>query len=141
MGKNTAAEIIIHGFTPEFFRKADSTALTTYIDGVIALQTKLLEGRLGTTAYNSATSPAQDNVKRAELCLVIGELYLHRINIICGNTISAGAEINTEFEKRQRDLYLSEAESLIQNIVTGVFVDSDSFASGVLETSHFLTEV
>ncbi len=141
MGKNTAAEIITHGFTPEYFRKADNTAMTSYINDVIAERTLALEGRLGTTLYGSTTSPDKDYVKRAELCLVIAELLLHRINIVLGNSMSAGAEINTDFEQQQRKAYLEEADQLIQKVVSGITVDGDSFASGVLETSHFIVEV
>lgn len=135
MPKTTASEILDLGFTPEMFRKNDST-INAYIDAVIIKKSKILEGRIGSTSYASATSPTQDYVKRAEECIVAAELLQRRINVIVGNL--EGAEGLDLFKiRRNREEYVEEAEALIQKIVSGVTADSSVFATGVLETSHF----
>lgn len=139
MPKNTNTEIKDLGFTKEMFKQASDAAFDTYIAAISAEQAKILEGRLGSTTYAAATSPEQDYVKRAEKALVAAEMVGRRINIILNNISGAGQEIETKNEDKQRDRYLEEAETFIDRLVSGVSADSESFAAGVLETSHFET--
>lgn len=137
MAKNTNTDIKDLGFTKEMFKQADDSALNTYIDAILAEQTKILEGRLGSTIYDSTTSPEQDYVKRAEKALVAAEMVGRRINIILNNIAGAGQEIETGNEEKQKERYASEAEKWITRLIAGMSADSGDFASGVLETTHF----
>lgn len=140
MPKNTAQEIIDLGFIKEMFKyeKKTDAEFVTYVDAVIASQALSLEGRIGSTAYASATSPMKDYVKRAELCLSASEMWLRRINIILSSVPVTADGVNTKAEREQRQAYLDEVNGgLIEKIVVGATADSSSFASGVLTTSHF----
>ncbi|GAB63100.1 MAG: hypothetical protein DWB56_06740 [Candidatus Jettenia sp.] len=137
MGKNTAQEIIDLGFIREMFRKEDDAALSTFIDGVISEQTKILEGRIGSAAYASVISPVQDYVKRAEKCLAAVELIGRRIMILLSNVPGAGQAVDIRSEERKRDYYMNEAHALIAKIVAGVTADGDGMGFGVVESSHF----
>lgn len=139
MAKVTAQNIIDLNFVPEMFGKTSGT-FGTYIDAIIAEQAKLLEGRIGTSSYGSTTSPTKEYIARAELCLVAAEMILRRMNRILGNVVGTGNALDINMEKKQRDEYLDEANALVEKIVAGITADTDNFASGVLETSHFETE-
>lgn len=136
MAKVTAQNIIDLNFVAEMFGKTSGT-FSAYIDAVIAEQAKILEGRVGTSAYDSTTSPAKEYVARAELCLVAAEMISRRMNRILGNVVGTGNALDITMEKKQRQDYLDEADRLIGRIVAGIAIDNDNFASGVLETSHF----
>ncbi len=135
MAKVSEQEVIDLGFTPEMFRKSDE-GLTTLVAEIIEERASHLLGRLG-SSYDSSNTTIQESVKRAEKCLVAGELLERRINIILGNVHGAGEEISTKNEEKQRGRYLAEAEKLIQKIVEGITTDSSDFAMGVLQSSHF----
>lgn len=139
MAKLTAQNILDLNFVAEMFGKTSGT-FNAYIDIVITEQAKLLEGRIGTTAYGSITSPTKEYIVRAELCLVAAEMILRRMNRILGNVVGTGNALDINMEKKQRDEYLDEANALVEKIVAGITADTDNFASGVLETSHFETE-
>ncbi|MDA8104673.1 MAG: hypothetical protein M0Z71_04770 [Nitrospiraceae bacterium] len=125
------------GFTKELFNKADDNSFSTFIDNIIAEQSLILSGRVGSSKYNSTDSPTKDYVKMAEKCLVAAEMVSRRINIILQNIQGSGQEIGTSVEKAQKKDYVDQAESWIAKIAASVTADSSSFASGVLTTSHF----
>jgi len=138
MAKTTTAEIINLGFVPEMFSKDDDAGLTTLAAAVLAEQSAMLSGRIGSVLYNVATSPVQDYVKRAELCLCGAELVQRRINRLLGNAVGSGQELDISPAKTQRESYLSEAEALIARIASGSAIDSGSDISfSTLITSTF----
>lgn len=139
MAKVTAQQIKDLGFTAEMFRKGSDIDLTAYIDGVIAEQSALLSGRIGAATYDSTASPDKENVARAEKCLTAAELCDRRINVLLDQVTDEGREIPTKSVERQRDKYRDEAERLFPGC-TGVNT-SGGFASGVVETSHFDSQV
>ncbi|MFA5354218.1 MAG: hypothetical protein WC291_08305 [Thermodesulfovibrionales bacterium] len=134
MAKVTAIEITAMGFTPEMFRKSSDADLTTLVNGAISTQSSLLRERVGASVYDASTSAV---LKRAEACLVAAELVRTRINIILGNIVGAGQEINTRVEREQLKQYMDEAAALIARTVAGGATDSSDLAFGVLTTSHF----
>lgn len=136
MPKIEAQTVIDLNFVAEMFGKT-SANFGAYIDAVIVEQSKILEGRAGTSAYGSTTSPTKEYIARAELCLVAAEMIQRRMNRILGNVVGTGNALDITMERKQRQDYLDEAEEIIQKIVSGVTADSSDFASGVLETSHF----
>lgn len=116
----------------------------TFIDGVIAVRSLIVEGRIGSIHYASVISPTKDNVQRLELCDVAAELLARRINIELSNVTGDGQEKVLAELRNQRAAYLEEAQGkdgsggLIASIVAGVTADTGSdFASGTLVTSHF----
>lgn len=139
MAKIDSQDIIDLNFVPEMFGKTSST-FPAFIDAVITEQSKLLEGRVGTSNYGLTTSPSKEYIVRAELCLTAAEMIQRRMNRILGNVVGTGNALDINMEKSQRQDYLDEADMLIEKIAAGITTDSDNFASGVLETSHFETE-
>jgi hypothetical protein len=139
MAKNTAQDIIDLGLIPSMFAKKDEGELTDLIDSVIDEQSAIFQGRIGSTAYASATSPTKEYVKRAEKCLIAAEMIQRRINIILGNAVGAGQEIDISQEIKQRELYLDEFDGYTDKIVSGVTSASSDLETGVLITSHFET--
>ena len=137
MAKNTANDITGLGFTAEMFGETAKPDFLSFIDGILSEQSVILEGRTGSSRYAATTSPVKDYVKRAEKCLVAAELVQRRINIILGNTVGAGREIDISHEAAQKKAYLDEAEMWITKLVGGISADTGDFASGVLITSHF----
>jgi hypothetical protein len=138
MPKTNAQEMIDLGFVPEIFKK-DEMSFPEYADPIISEQSVILEGRIGSTLYASTTSPTKDYVKRAEKCLSAAELVQRRINIILGNAVGAGQEIDVSHEGAQKKAYRDEAEDWISKLTSGITSDVSDFASGVLVTSHFET--
>jgi len=138
MPKTTPEDYINLGFTAAMFKQETDEVFKQFIGFVISEQAPLLEGRVGTTAYNSTSSPTKYYVKRAELCLTAEELVQRRINIILGNVVGAGHEIDISHEGAQKKAYLDEANALIEKITAGITSDSADFASGVLVTNHFV---
>ena len=139
MSKVIQQEIKDLGFTAELLNFKEENAYFYLLDEIIAEQALLLEGRLGSTVYASTTSPTQDYIKRAEKCFVAAEVVQRRINVILGNVIGAGNEINISHEVAQKKAYLDEAESLLVKISAGITTDDQGggYAGGVLVTSHF----
>lgn len=137
MAKNTEQEIIELGFKSEMFGKKNDVEFSEFLLSILSEQAIILEGRIGTTAYSSTTSPTKDYVKRAEKCLTAAELIQRRINVILGNVAGAGQEIDVSHEGAQKKVYINEANDLIAKIIGGVGADTNDFASGVLITSHF----
>lgn len=135
--KITAQEIKDLGFNQAMFSvmAADETAFTALITAVITEKSDELQGRIGSTAYNDSAKLTY--VKKAEKCLSAAEMVQRRINIILGNTVSSGSEINTKNEQDQRKDYLTQAEEWIAKVAQGVTVDTGSFATGVSISSHF----
>ncbi len=132
MAKVEATEIRDLGFIPEMFRLKTADELDTYIDGIIDEQAKLLEGRIGPALYAEATEPVASLVKRAEKCLTAGELLSRRIKFRLADVQSAGEGFSVESERKEKEDYRAEAESIITDRLT-----SGDFASGVMEThSH-----
>lgn len=131
MAKVTAQEIIALGFKKELFKIQTDPEFEIFIDEIIAEQSLILEGRIGSSLYASATSPTKDYVKRSEKCLVAAEVVQRRINIILSNIVGSGVEIDVTHEGAQKKAYLNEAEDWIQRLLPG------DFASDVLITSHF----
>jgi len=138
MPKVISQEIISLGFTPEMLLKKSASEFEDFIDSVISDQALLLQGRIGSTAYASASSPTKDYVKRAELCLVGAEIVQRRINVILGIAIGAGREIDISHEGAQKKAYKDEADMWIAKITAGATADQSSdFATGTLVTDHF----
>jgi len=110
-----------------------------FLNKIISEQSPILEGKLGSTKYNSVTSPEKDNVIRAEVCLVASELLRRRINIILGSVKGNGQEIDVSQEINQRQNYLNELDVLVENIVSGTIVETsgNDFSTEVVESSHF----
>jgi len=132
MSKVNTDDIKALGFTPEMFGLADDASLDIFIQPVIDDASAMLKGILGASLYDSTTQPVAYQVKRAEACLVAGELMQRRINRILGNVTGAGEEINTRNESKQLDRYRIEAENLIA-VLTG----DTSDAIGINTSSHF----
>jgi hypothetical protein len=139
MSKTTAQEIIELGFAGEMFKKTNESEFSDFITGIISERSLILQGRIGTTVYDNAESPTKDYVKQAEKCLVAAELVQRRINIILGNAVGAGHEIDISHEGAQKKAYRDEAEDYIAKLTGGITSDVSDFASGVLVTSHFET--
>ena len=139
MAKITVSDLKSLGFTREMFVPiaADDTAFDDLLTTIIAEQALQLSGRIGTTAYNDAASPNADYVKMAEKYLSAAELIQRRINVLLGNSVSAGQELATANERNQRKDYLAQADGWIAKVVAGSTIDSADFASGALVTSHF----
>lgn len=134
MAKITATDITDLGFIKEMFPKLAPTdaAFTTFINGIIAEQAEILEGLVGSSVYASTTLPTSTRVKRAERCLVAAEMVQRRINVILGNSIAVGQEIDISHEGAQKKAYATEAEALITKLG-----GNDDYAGGVNESSHF----
>jgi len=136
MAKVAAQDIIDLGFKKELFKVSNDSDLTTLINGIIADQALLLEGRVGSAVYALTTSPQKDYVKRAEKALCAAEMVSRRINIILSNVTGAGQELNTTSEEKQRKAYLDEAEDWI--VRAGTYADSTGDCSfGAAISSHF----
>lgn len=135
MAKVTAQEIKDLGFIAEMF--GNPASFDAYITAVITEQATILEGRIGSTAYASTSSPAKDYVKRAEKCLAAAEMVQRRITVILGNVTGGAFPISTSGEDRQKSAYLDEADMWVSKIAGGVSADSVDFASGSLITNHF----
>jgi hypothetical protein len=137
MPKNTAADITDLGFTKEMFGKEDDTAFEAFITAIISEQAGILEGRIGSTLYADTSLPNATYNKRAEKCFVAAEMVQRRINVILGNVVGNGREIDISHEGAQKNAYLREAEQWISRLVSGGGPDSANFASGALVTGHF----
>lgn len=136
MPKTTAQKIIDIGFNKEMFKKEDDTSFNAFLNGIIAEQAAILEGRIG-SVYASTSSPAKERVARAELCLATAEVIQVRINNILSKEYRAGHDVEILKEGTQKKVYLNEAEELIRSLVAGASSDSRDFACGALITSHF----
>lgn len=138
MAKTSVTEIIDLGFVPEMFGKADDAGLVTLVTAVLAEQSALFSARIGASAYDATTQPAQAFVKRAELCLCAAELVQRRINILLGNAVGNGQELDVSPAEQQRSAYLAEAEALIGKIAAGASIASgNDMAASALITSTF----
>lgn len=135
MPKNTTADITALGFTPAMFA-LDDTEWTTMVTDLIAEQSGLLEGRIGSTSYASATNPTAVYVKRAEKCLVAAELCQRRF-VIISQEIQAADGMDAFKLRKTRQEYLDEASSLIDRIVNGQSSDSSGYSGSVATSSHF----
>jgi hypothetical protein len=131
MAKVTAAEIMNLGLTYQMFGKASSAELETSIDAVIAERSAILQGKVGSSMYDSTSPPTFDYLKRAEKCLVMADLLGIRINIRLGHVDGEGKEISNVELLKQKQAYLCEARELIGGLTF------DDFATGVLTTTHF----
>jgi hypothetical protein len=136
MPKVTAEDIKNLGFIAEMVNKTEEE-FDDYLTDLIARIALLFEGRIGSTAYNSATSPGMDYVKQAELCLCAEEFLKRVINTILQNVKGNGQEIDVSQERSQKKDYKDEANLWIAKIVSGASSDSDDFAVGSLISSHF----
>jgi hypothetical protein len=139
MPKNTNQDIKDLGFIQAMYGviASDDLAFAALIDAVLAEQALILEGRIGSTAYASTTSPMKDYVKRAEKCLAAAELVQRRINVILGNAVGSGQDIDISHEGAQKKAYRDEADMWMGKIVAGAGQDNQDFACGSLVTSHF----
>jgi hypothetical protein len=138
MPKIVPVDVTALGFTAEMLGKKSESDFEDLIDSIISEQALLLQGRIGSAAYASASSPTKDYVKRAELCLVAAEIVQRRMNVILGNAVGAGRELDISHEGAQKKAYKDEAEALISRIAASVTSDPGSdFASGALVTDHF----
>ena len=139
MAKISYQEIKDLGFVQGMYPglAGDETSFNALIASVIAEQAPLLEGRIGSTVYASTTAPTSVYVARAEKCRVAAEMVQRRINIILGNAVGNGQEIDISHEGAQKKAYLDESEMWIAKLATGVTSDSGEFACGSLVTSHF----
>ncbi len=137
MAKTTFDDVDKLRFTKEMFSLTDGGAFEDMVNEVISEQSGLLAGRLG-TLYDSETSPIKEYVKRAEKCLIAAELVQRRINIILGNAVGTGREIDISHEAAQKKVYLNEAQGddgeggLIAKIL-----GSTDMAFGTNDSSHF----
>jgi hypothetical protein len=136
MPKITAVDIKNLGFTSDMVNKTEEE-FDDYLTDLIAGVALLFEGRIGSTAYASTTSPGKDYVKRAELCLCVEEFLKREINTILGNVKSSSEKPDLSGERTQKKEYRDEADMWIAKIVAGATSDSDDFAVGALITSHF----
>ena len=137
MPKNTTEDITALGFTGAMFNKKDDTEFFPFVESIIAEQAVIFEGRVGTSTYDSTTSPTKEYVKRGEKCLIAAEFVQRRINIILGNVTAAGREIDISHEGAQKKAYKDEADMWVTKLTAGETADTGDFASGVLVTSHF----
>ncbi len=136
MAKTTVQNILDMGFRKELFQKATDALFETLIEEVIAEQAAILEGRIGATLYASTTSPQKEYVQRAEKVMIAAELVQRRINIVLGNAVGAGQELDISSEKKQQKDYAAEAEDLILKLTTYAS-DSGDVAFGSSISSHF----
>ncbi len=151
MPKITNQDIQDLGFIREMFAKNDDISFQNMIDVVISEQASILEGRIGTSAYNDSSAPNAIYVKQSEKCLVAAEMVQRRINILLGNSVGAGKELDTTAPRKQRQDYLDQVYGniksdrpvlgLIEKIITGSSTDGQDFASGVLISDHFGDDV
>ena len=131
MAKVTASEIIALGLTREMFRQDSDDALTTLITGVITEQAALLAGAVGSSVYDSESTPIPEKVKRAEKCLSAAEMLRIRKNIRLGDVTGEGKDINLTWLDKQIAAYETEAGAVITAL------SGCDFSTGVLESSHF----
>ena len=101
-----------------------------FLASIITEQSEALAGRIGQSTYDTFLQPAASYIKRAEKCFVAAEMVQRRINIILGNVVGAGQEIDTRNERAQRKAYLDEAEAWLSNI------SSADYSGGVIITEH-----
>ncbi len=136
MVKVTPSDIAFLGFSQALFPSLCETEedFATLIQEIITEQSEILESRVGTDVYASTSAPTATYVKRAEKCLVAAELVQRRINIILGNSIGAGNEIDISHEGAQKRAYLDEAERLIAK--TGADDYSGSVATSGRHKPH-----
>ena len=130
MPKTTISDISSLGLRKELFKIEEDGEFEKYLSGVITEQATILEGRVGPAIYASDISPSKDFVKRAEKCLISGELIQRRINIILANAVGAGNTIDVSHEGAQKKAYRDEAEEWISRLI------SSDFASGTLVSEH-----
>jgi hypothetical protein len=136
MAKTTFEDIEDLRFTKEMFNYKTEDDFKSMVDGVIEEQEGLLKGRLG-QFYDSDVSPVKEYVRRAAKCLVCAEVIQRRINIILGNAVGAGRDIDISHEAAQKRVYLIEAQGddgdggLIAKIL-----GSMDFAFGTSDSSH-----
>lgn len=134
MAKTTADDILDLKFKKELYYIDTDDGFETYIEGIIAEQSLILQGIVGSSTYASTSSPTTDFVKRAEKCMVAAEMVQRRINVIFSNIQGAGTEINVSHEGAQKKAYIDEAKMWIGKLT------SEDFACGMIETSHFTSQ-
>jgi len=133
MAKITITDITGLGFIKEMYSSLapSEEEFEAFIGEIISEQSVILEGRIGSGMYASMVEPLAGFVKRAEKCLAAAEMVQRRINVILGNAVGAGQEINISHEGAQKKAYLDEAEKWIAKLGEG------DYAGGVVETTHF----
>ena len=137
MAKTTVQNILDMGFKKELFQKDTDALFETLITEVITEQAAILEGCIGSTLYASATSPQKEYVQRAEKVMVAAELVQRRINIVLGNAVGVGQELDISSEKKQQRDYAAEAENLILKLTTYTSYDRGDVCFGAAISSHF----
>ncbi len=137
------------GFTKEMFGGIVSgdQQFSDLVDAIIAEKAPELEGRIGSSVYSDAAQPNATYVKLAEKYLVAAELVDRRINVLLGQSVGAGQEIDTTAARKQKQDYLDKVYGndkaippvigLVEKIVTGSGTDGENFACGSLVTGHF----
>lgn len=138
MAKNTITEIIGLGFTRDMFNKDEDADFEALINAVLADETAILSGRIGSTLYGSSTAPLSTYIKRAERSLVAAELVQRRINTVLGQAVANPEGPDTSALQKQRADYLADAEQWLAKAVTGAQADTGSdIAFGSVITSTF----
>ena len=125
------------GFIAAMFKK-DDTAFGVFLAAIISEQSTLLQGRIGASNYNDASSPVKDYAKGAEKCLVAADLVQRRITILLGNAQGVGQELGTSEARAQMKAYSDQGEALIAKILSGASTGSGSdIEVGTLVSDHF----
>jgi len=135
MPKVTAANIKLMGFASEMFGSEAAADFDGFLTSVIAEQSGLLSGRLGSSVYDTTTEPTKTYIARAEKCLVAVELYNLRF-VVIAQEINQAAGIDAFKLRRQQELFRDEANDLIAKIAAGTTSDSGGYAGGTLVTDH-----
>jgi hypothetical protein len=126
------------GFTKEMFQITVDADFQAFVTAIIIEQAALLSSRVGASVYADATEPAASRVTRAEKCFTAAEVLDRRINGRLANVQAAGEEFDVTSERRQRDDYRKEAESLIALLPPAASASNfGDVAFGSVISSHF----
>ena len=120
------------GFVKEMFSLDDET-FDTRLDAIISTAGTVISGRIGQSLYDSATEPTKSYVVLAEWNYAASELMSLRINKIISGLRAGGDQADTKSEVMQRDTYLDNYETMINNIQS--IQHDKSFAFGTITTA------
>jgi hypothetical protein len=136
MPKITSADIDALLFKPEMFGKTGEN-FKEFVQSIIDDEAETLEGRIGSSAYASATKPTSTYVKKAEKCLVAAELCTRRKNKCLDDAKVNGQEFDTRELNKQMADYQTKAEMWIGKIAAGATADGSDFSCGTVLSDHF----
>lgn len=135
MAKIDVQSVLDAGFRAEQFPPAaDFASSTGYLKRAIDEQSTLLRGRVGAAAYDAETSDTSigmARLKRAELYLVIAELWRRRAAFVDGNA-SHAAETSPERNRAEYLRHAREADEVATLAIDEFIAGTDGPGTGAL---------